>query len=99
MAESGVRATCFGGFTIVYRHWSTEWPVPYTDSRTLAHEVTERVKESYVSGQKEKEKRKEKKKRKRKRIEIKTTLETTYGTIKAEVLLFHSLTYVHSYYT
>lgn len=46
MAESGVRATCFGGFTIVYRHRSTEWPVPYTDSHTRgAHEVIGRVKE------------------------------------------------------
>lgn len=34
MTESGVWATCFGGFTIVYRHRSTEWPLPYTDSRT-----------------------------------------------------------------
>lgn len=75
MAESGVRATCFGGFTIVYRHWLTEWPVPYTDSRTLVHEVTERVvKESYVRERKEKEIKKEKRKRKRKRIEIKITL-------------------------
>jgi len=40
LTESGVRATCFGGFTIVYRHRSTEWPVPYTDSHTpRAHEV------------------------------------------------------------
>lgn len=46
LAESGVRATCFGDFTIVYRHRSTEWPVPYTDSHTPgAHEVIERVKE------------------------------------------------------
>lgn len=35
-------ATCFGGFTIVYRHRSTEWPLPYTDSHTLEpHEIKE----------------------------------------------------------
>lgn len=46
LAESGVRATCSGDFTIVYRHRSTEWPVPYTDSHTPgAHEAIERVKE------------------------------------------------------
>lgn len=46
LAESGVRATCSGDFTIVYRHRSTEWPVPYTNSHTPgAHEVIEGVKE------------------------------------------------------
>lgn len=73
MSESGVRATCFGGFTIVYRHRSTEWTVPYTDSHTLAQEVIERVKESYVREQRERKRRKEKKKKRdRKRIGIKT---------------------------
>lgn len=53
LAESGVRATCFG-FTIVYRHRSTEWPVPYTDSHTPgAHEVIERVKELRSNRKKE----------------------------------------------
>lgn len=40
LTESGVRATCYGAFTIVYRHRSTELPLPYTDSHILgAHQI------------------------------------------------------------
>lgn len=61
-AESGVpRASC--DFTIVYRHRSTEWPVPYTDSHTPgAHEVIERVKELRSNRKKEGGRKKEKEK-------------------------------------
>ncbi|KOC70502.1 hypothetical protein WH47_00647, partial [Habropoda laboriosa] len=42
LTESEVWATCFGAFIIVYRHRSTEWPPPYTDSHTLRlHEIKE----------------------------------------------------------
>lgn len=67
LAESGVRATCSGDFTIVYRHRSTEWPVPYTDSHTPgAHEAIERVKElrSDREGRGRQEERKRKGRRK-----------------------------------
>lgn len=74
LAESGVRATCFGDFTIVYRHRSTEWPVPYTDSHTPgAHEVIERVKELRSNRKEEakegRKKGKKKEERGRKRIQ------------------------------
>lgn len=73
LAESGVRATCFGDFTIVYRHRSTEWPVPYTDSHTPgAHEVIERVKELRSNRKKEGGRKKEREKeegKERKRIQ------------------------------
>lgn len=67
-AESGVRATCSVTLqTIVYRHRSTEWPVPYTDSHTPgAHEVIERVKELLFFEQEERG-RKEERKGKRQR--------------------------------
>lgn len=67
LAESGVRATCFGDFTIVYRHRSTEWPVPYTDSHTPgAHEVIERVKEPRTKQEERGKKEERKGKRRRK---------------------------------
>lgn len=66
-AESGVRTTCSSDFTIVYRHRSTEWPVPYTDSHTPgAHEVIERVKELRSNRKKEGRRKKEREKEGRK---------------------------------
>lgn len=63
-----MRATCFDDFTIVYRHRSTEWPVPYTDSHTPgAHEVIERVKELRSNRKKEGERKKEREKKKEER--------------------------------
>lgn len=65
LAESGVRATCSGDFTIVYRHRSTEWPVPYTDSHTSrAHEVIGRVKELAPGTGRKREKERKKKREK-----------------------------------
>ncbi|KYM88840.1 hypothetical protein ALC53_02605 [Atta colombica] len=73
LAESGVWATCYGDFTIVYRHRSTEWPVPYTDSHTPgAHEVIERVKELSSNRKEEGERKKEREKEEGKGIKENT---------------------------
>lgn len=100
LAESGVRATCFGGFTIVYRHRSTEWPVPYTDSHTPgAHEVIERAKELRPDRKKEGEKKKGNERgynRRRQRDSAEKRL--TYGQGRQTEVHFHSLRQVHSYY-
>lgn len=68
MTESGVRATCFGAFTIVYRHRSTEWPLPYTDSRIHgAHEIKKRKERRAKEGRKTQKKKKQKVERKKKK--------------------------------
>lgn len=43
LTESGVWATCFDAFTIVYRHRSTECPLPYTV--IVIHSVGQEIKE------------------------------------------------------
>lgn len=85
LAESGVRATCFGDFTIVYRHRPTEWPVPYTDSHTPgAHEVIERVKE--VAFEQEERGRKEEGKRKgRKKGTKENTIDKDCTTVRGDL--------------
>lgn len=107
LAESGVRATCFGGFTIVYRHRSTDWPVPYTDSHTSgAHEVIGRAKQLRPDRKEEGERRKEEeekktKRRKRQGNEGGTIRGGDQRTAKAggqTEVHFHSLRQVHSYY-
>lgn len=82
LAESGVRATCSGDFTIVYRHRSAEWPVPYTDSHTpgAQHEVIERARELAPETERKREKRKGRKRergRRRKKEEGEQKRNTT----------------------
>lgn len=69
MAESGVRATCSGDFTIVYRHRSAEWPVSYTDSHTSGaqHKVIERARELAPETGRKREKRKGRKRERTKK--------------------------------
>lgn len=107
LAESGVRATCFGGFTIVYIHRSTDRPVPYTDSRTSrAHEVIARAKQLRPDRKEEGERRKEEeekktKRRKRRENEGGTIRGGDQRTAKAgeqTEVHFHSLRQGHSYY-
>lgn len=109
LAESGVRATCFGGFTIVYMHRSTDWPVPYTDSHTSrAHEVIGRS-EAVTPGQEGRGRKKERGGKEEGEEKKKEWRENEGGTIRGgdqrtakaggqTEVHFHSLRQVHSYY-
>lgn len=88
LAESGVRTTCFSDFTIVYRHRSTEWPVPYTDGHTPgAHEVIERVKELHSDRKKEGGRKKEREKEGRKETK-ENTIDKDCTTVRGDLRTF-----------